>query len=121
MTRFLADENFPLASVAVLRDHGHDVAAVAEETPGEKDAAILARAARERRVLITFDRDYGELIFRRALAIPAGVVYLRFSPSSPEQPGRFMLRLLDVADLEIEGRFTVATRSEVRQRPLPLA
>jgi predicted nuclease of predicted toxin-antitoxin system len=82
---FLANENFPAASVRRLRAAGHDVAAVIETDPGAKDPVVLSLAARERRVLLTFDRDYGELIYRRGLPAPLGVVHLRFAPVYPEQ------------------------------------
>lgn len=67
MIQFLADENFPIASVRVLRSAGYDVFAVIEETPGIDDIAILAQAVVEERVILTFDSDYGDLIFRDKL------------------------------------------------------
>ena len=70
--RFLANENFPLVSVSLLRNAGHDVAAVIEESPGAKDSEVLARAAQEERVVLTFDRDYGSLIYRLGLPAPVG-------------------------------------------------
>jgi predicted nuclease of predicted toxin-antitoxin system len=79
--RFLANENFPLESVRSLRAAGHDVAAVIEDSPGAKDHEVLARAAREERIILTFDRDYGELIYRLKHPAPAGIIYLRFAPS----------------------------------------
>src|SRR4051812_22896459 len=84
--RFLANEYFPLASVNRLRYAGHDVLFVAEALPGAKDADILARANHEDRIILTFDRDYGELIYRHGLPTPGGVVYLRFDPITPEEP-----------------------------------
>jgi predicted nuclease of predicted toxin-antitoxin system len=68
--RFLADENFPLDSVRLLRSRGHDALAAAESLSGSRDEQILALAARDGRVLLTFDRDYGELIYRRGLPVP---------------------------------------------------
>ena len=62
--RFLADENFPLPSVELLSGNGHDVVAVARQSPGASDEEILGRAAREGRILLTFDRDFGSLIYR---------------------------------------------------------
>ena len=55
--RFLANENFPLASVRRMQDAGQDVSAVIQESPGAKDLDILNRAVHESRVLLTFDRD----------------------------------------------------------------
>lgn len=61
--RFLANENFPLPSVRLLRSAGHDVLSITEESPGISDDRILARAVAEERIILTFDRDYGELIY----------------------------------------------------------
>ena len=60
--RFLANENFPLQSLRILRQADQKVASVTEDSPGIEDAEVLARAADEQRVILTFDRDYGELI-----------------------------------------------------------
>jgi len=117
--RFLANENFPAASVRRLRKAGHDIAAVIEDSPGAKDVAVLARAAREERIILTFDRDYGELIYRRRALAPMGVVYFRFDPLTPEEPAERLLRLLTVSVLLLESKFTVVERGQVRQRPLP--
>lgn len=62
MTRFLADENVPLPSIRVLREAGWDVEAVAEFAAGAPDFTVLAHATERGRVLITFDRGFGELI-----------------------------------------------------------
>lgn len=116
--RFLANENFPLPSVKLLRSVGFDVAAIAQESPGVSDAEVMSRAAAEQRVILTFDRDYGELIFRLHVPTPKGVVYLRFRPGSPEEPALHLLRLLDNKELSLEGKFTVLDRRQARQRPL---
>lgn len=117
--RFLANENFPLASVRRLRELGYDIVAVIEDSPGIEDPQVLARAAREARIVLTFDRNYGELIYRLGLPAPLGVIYFRFDPLTPEEPVEHMLRLLTASDLSLEGKFTVAERGQVRQRPLP--
>ena len=59
--RFLANENIPAASVQLLRQSGHDVLYAVEHLPSLDDAVILHRAHEEQRLLITFDRDYGEV------------------------------------------------------------
>lgn len=119
MSQYLANENFPLASANLLREAGLAVAIVAKETPGASDTAILERAAHERRIVLTFDRDYGDLIFRRRQTVPAGVIYFRYDPSAPEEPAEHVLRLMGVEELSFEGKFTVLERGHVRQRPLP--
>ena len=53
--RFLANENFPLASVNLLREAGCEVAAVIQDSPGAKDSEVLKRAVTEQRIVLTFD------------------------------------------------------------------
>ncbi len=116
--RLLLNENVPLASIRILRAQGYDAVAVAEAAPGAPDPWVLRLAHREHRILVTFDRDYGELIFRRGLPHPSGLVYLRFAPASPEEPAHFIHQLLQRKDLDCVGKFTVADRKQIRQRPL---
>lgn len=116
---FLADENLPMPSVRLPRQAGHDAAAVITGAPGSTDRDVLAWAAREKRIVLTFDHDFGELIFHRRMLAPVGVVYFRFEPETPEEPGEYLLRLLGVEGLSLEERFTVVRRRRVRQRTLP--
>ena len=117
--RFLANENIPLASVSRLREAGHEVLAVIEDSPGAKDTEVLGRTTREKRIVLSFDSDYGELIYRVRRSVPRGVLFFRYNPSTPEEPAQHLLRLLMVSDLSLEGKFTVIERGHVRQRPLP--
>ena len=79
----------------------------------------MTRAADEQRVILTFDRDYGELIYRLRLRSPKGVIYLRFRPHTPEEPASILLNLLQTEGLQFEEWFTVVERDQIRQRPLP--
>jgi len=115
---FLANENFPVFSIKLLRDAGHNIAGVIEETPEDKDRDVLKRAHEERRIVLTFDRDYGELIYRHKLFVPSGIVYFRFNPSTPEEPAEILLNILDKGKVPILGRFTVVERGRIRQRTL---
>ncbi|HEX5760002.1 MAG TPA: DUF5615 family PIN-like protein [Thermoanaerobaculia bacterium] len=116
---FLADENFPLLSVRLLRAQGLDVSSVSEDSPGAGDIAVLAQAARERRVVLTFDRHFGLLIYRTGSEVPVGLVFLRFVPTSPEEPAAKILELLNDPRLQLAEQFTVIDPPRIRQRPLP--
>ena len=116
--RGLADENVPRASVLILREAGHDIAAVAEARPGASDREVLDMAVAENRILLTFDRDFGMLVYRAGVEAPSGVVLFRFVPASPEEPSEVLLALLERPELEFEGYFSVIDRERVRQRPI---
>lgn len=115
---FLANENIPMASVKILRSAGFSVSAVVEDTPGVNDRVVLARAAAENLVILTFDRDYGELIFRKKLPLPAGLVYFRFAPATPETAAQKLLYLMKNGRIDLTGKFTIIEKDKVRQRPL---
>ena len=117
--QFLANEDVPLASIRRLRAAGYDVASSIEDSPGTKDEFVLSRAHAEQCIILTFDRDYGELIYRRRLPTPAGVAYFRFAPTTQEEPAERFIELLEVAHVPLEGQFTVIGRGWIRQRPLP--
>lgn len=117
--KLLANENIPLATVRHLRTAGYDVAAVAEFAPGATDQYVLGRAREEGRILITFDRDYGELVFVRGLPSPLGLIYLRFSPNTALEPAERLSALFASAGDLLEGGFVVLDREGYRRRPLP--
>ena len=117
--KLLANENFPLPSVQILRKAGYDVLSITEESSGIEDSEVLAWATSEQRVILTFDRDYGELIYRLGLSSPSGVIYFRYQPLTPLEPAEQLLSLLQVEKLQFEGKFTVVERSQIRQRLLP--
>lgn len=75
--RFLVDENRDFAVVQALRSHGHDVRALAEETARTDDRDVIALAARENRVLLTEDKDFGWLAYVSG-AEHHGVLLLRY-------------------------------------------
>lgn len=62
--KFLANENFPLPSINVLRSEGYDILNIAEVCPGISDVEVVQKAISENRAILTFDKDYGEIIFK---------------------------------------------------------
>jgi len=77
--RFLADENIPGDAVAAPRAAGHDVVGVRTEAPGIVDQEVLALSAAESRVLLTFDKDFGELAWNARLPPGCGIVFFRLA------------------------------------------
>ena len=80
------------------------------------DVEVLRLASAQGRVIVTFDRDYGDLVFGRRLPPPAGVLYLRFVPESPKELAAYVIEL-KASGVRLEGRFTTASRKGIRQRP----
>ena len=115
--RFLANENVPGPAVRALAESGHDVTWVRMVAPGSTDAAVLERAIVERRVLVTFDKDFGELAARTDMPPECGVVLLRISTEPPEEIGSRIASLLS-ARADWAGHFSVIEPGRVRMRPL---
>jgi predicted nuclease of predicted toxin-antitoxin system len=76
--RFLADENVPYEVVEELIAAGHDAEWVGKLSPGAPDGEVLKLAAVDARILMTFDKDYGELAHRsKGMALPTGILLIR--------------------------------------------
>ncbi len=71
--KFLADAHISAEMVAMIRDLGHDCADASAIPPRMQDVNVLRMAAGEERVVVTADKDFGELVFVHGLACP-GVV-----------------------------------------------
>jgi predicted nuclease of predicted toxin-antitoxin system len=82
--KLLADENQHPRVVVRLREAGFEVEYVRETTPGAKDEEILARTDIGHLVLLTYDRDFGDLIFNRGYPAPAAILYTRLDRKAPE-------------------------------------
>ncbi len=114
----LANENFPIPSVTVLREAGYDVLAAAENHQKKTDEEILSIAVAESRWIVTFDRDYGNLIFAKNLPAPPALLFLRLRSYRPEDPGHLVVDLLRDAS-NLNGQFVVIQEDSLRKRPLP--
>ncbi len=105
--RYLMDENMYGGVVAQLREAGHDIAWVAEDSPSSADPNVLARASREDRVLVTLDAgDFGKLVFADGARAPCGVVLFRFRETNPPEEADFIAGVLDTT-APWSGRFSV--------------
>jgi predicted nuclease of predicted toxin-antitoxin system len=85
---------------------------------GASDEEILARAGAEKRLLVTQDKDFGELVFRSRLSISQGVVLFRLAGMTPDQDNRKIIEVLE-SGTEWAGHFAVVTETQVRLRQLP--
>ena len=116
--RFLADENLPGEVVFSLKSLGHDVAWMLERAPGSDDRALLDIATAENRIILTLDKDFGELVFRLGLPSPCGIVLLRLRASSPKQFAQEAVRLIAGRD-DWPGHFSVVNGDLIRMKRLP--
>jgi len=115
--RSLSNENFPGAAVSALRVAGHDVVWMRTAAPGIADPDVLAWAAREERILLTFDKDFGELARRTALPPGMRCVLLRVPMPKPGDVGRRLANLITQRD-DWAGQFSVIEPGRIRVRPL---
>ena len=116
--KYLANENFPIDSVVILRNNGIDINSIYETNRGITDIAVMEFAKSENRIIITFDKDYGELIYQRKIPFKEGVIFLRFIPSNSEEPAYFFMDILNNMDINFSGKFTVIDKEKIRQRNL---
>ena len=116
MASFLVDENVPPRMVSGLRSAGFDVESVQSDTRGSSDEEILALAAREQRVLVTYDTDFGDLIFHRGVSALAGVLLLRLTGSIEDHTERLLEVLANDEDWSLY--FTSVGDERVRPRRL---
>jgi predicted nuclease of predicted toxin-antitoxin system len=113
--RFLANENFPEPSIVLLRADGHDVRSVRAENPGSSDPQVIAFAQADERIILTFDKDYGELIFKDGIENPPAVLFLRYRGRDPKAAAALIKEAV-LAGTVLEGRFTVIEQEGIRQR-----
>lgn len=115
--RFLANENMPGDAVHELRAAGFDTIWVRLDAPGMADTDVLAWAMREGRVLLTFDKDFGELAFASGLPAECGVILFRLPMPQSRAAGALLARLVS-SRTDWAGHFSVIEPGRVRMRVL---
>jgi predicted nuclease of predicted toxin-antitoxin system len=113
----LVDENVPTAVLRRLRQDGWSVIAMSEIAPGEDDMLVAARAKNAGLVLLTADRDFGELTFHRGLPL-VGVVLLQLERLSLHAQVERVATFLSAERANLAGSFTVLEPASVRRRGL---
>ena len=115
--RWLADECVDAGLVARLRLAGHDVVYMAEVDAAASDVEVIDRAQRDDRLLLTEDKDFGDLVFRRGRPVP-GVILLRVNPVMRSlKEGRLAAAIAQFGD-GLLGRYTIVEEARFRSRPL---
>ena len=116
--RFVADESVDQQVVGALRAAGHDVVYVAELDPGIPDDAVLELSRTSGVVLLTADKDFGELIYRQG-RLSAGVLLLRLLGLPPETKAFLVTRAVARHAAALPGAFSVLSPGAFRVRPRP--
>ena len=114
----LADESVDRSIVERLRSDGHQVEYVAELSPGISDEEVLRQANDRGVVLVTADKDFGELVFRYGLTHP-GVLLLRLGGQIRQARCDIAARVIRDHASEVPGAFTVVTPDTLRIRHSP--
>ena len=113
-----ANENFPGKAVDALRVVGHDVFWVRTQMGGATDQQVLAHAVAENRVLVTFDKDFGDLAFHANLPASCGIILFRISIRDPDMVAARVVSVIDSRP-DWAGVFAVVDDTRIRVRLLP--
>lgn len=115
--RWLVDECVDAELVRQLSRRGHDVVYVAADGSGSTDPQVLRRAREEDRILLTEDKDFGDLVFRFRFALPE-LVLLRILPEDRAIKGDRLHAAIEQFGTGLIGRYVVVEKSRTRARPL---
>ena len=113
--QFLADENIEAPIVAALRAAGYEVLYIVEVGGSPIDDEVIDIAERERSILLTNDKGFGEKVFRSKRTLP-GVVLLRFDKEDALLKAQILVRMIQQFGSQLTGMFTVVTHRRVRMR-----
>jgi predicted nuclease of predicted toxin-antitoxin system len=116
--RLCANENLSEEAIAALRQAGHDVLWIREAAPGASDRDVLARAQTEGRLLLTFDKDFGELVFREGAKSSRGIILLCIAQQSAVVAAERIVKAL-ASRTDWEWHFSVVEDATIRMRQLP--
>lgn len=111
----LADESVDGPIVERLRQEGHSVQYIAEMAPGITDEVVLDLANQERALLLTADKDFGELVFRQG-RLSSGVVLIRLAGTSAVQKAEMVVAAIGQHSTEMPRAFSVVSPGIVRIR-----
>ena len=112
----LANENSPAKSVHYLKAKGFDIIALGVDNQSIRDSEVMSIAIKDERTILTFDRDYGELIFKHNYRPKSGVIYLRLEEYEADEPGKIVEELINKKGLDFRNSLTVVDKNGIRQR-----
>jgi len=113
--KFLVDVGVGRAVEDLLRSYGYDIKAVRDVDPGAKDSDILDIAVSEGRMVVTMDKDFGELVHKLSMK-HSGVLVLRMENANGVEKATVIRDILAKYEAEISGKFCVYQDSRLRVR-----
>ena len=113
--KFVADEGLDAPIVVALRNEGHEVFYIKEEHPGISDDEVLKIANERNEVLISADKDFGELVYRMK-RVHSGILLIRLSGLSPKEKGIVVSATVKEHANELADAFTVINKTHVKVR-----
>jgi len=113
--RFLADESCDFGVVQVLRAEGYDVLALTEITTRTIDSEVITQAYSEKRILLTEDKDFGQLVFA-SQADSAGVILIRYPGNARKSLQEAIIKLVHEQGIEIQNAFVLMQPGQIRVR-----
>ncbi|MEB3862263.1 MAG: DUF5615 family PIN-like protein [Desulfurococcales archaeon] len=113
--KILADENVPRTTIKTLRSLSYDVVSVWEVNPGISDEQVVQLSIREKRIIITFDKDFGRIVLTNP-NVP-GVMLMRIPPVNPEYITNRIISALNSVENPYD-KLVVVRRNTIRIIPL---
>jgi predicted nuclease of predicted toxin-antitoxin system len=116
--KLLADENIPASVVRLLEEDGYDIRWIRIESPGISDIEVMRYAHQEKRIILTYDKDFGELAVKDPIYPSFGIILIRFSQKNPDLMAEYIRHVVKSRQ-DWEGHFSVIEVERIRMRPLP--
>ena len=113
--KFVADESVDYQIVTRLREDGHEVIYIAETQSGASDNAVLTKANLQQAVLLTSDKDFGDLVFRQNL-VSSGILLLRIAGLPQGRKAAIVAEAIRKHGAVMPGAFAVLTPRTIRIR-----
>lgn len=117
MFKILLDENISFKTADFLLKLGYDVKLAAKDLRGAKDRDILKIAFQEKRIILTQDKDFCDLVFRDSLPC-RGIILLRLNSYFPEAVNRVLDLFLNNNEENLRNKFVALTENSARLRKI---
>ncbi len=120
--KFLVDMGISPQTATFANDLGYDAVHLHEQNLDRlSDPEILAKARREKRIVLAHDLDFGELMAASKARLPSVIIF-RLHNMQPERVNQYLLRIIDQHNEELEkGAIVSVSEGQIRIRMLPIS